>query len=159
MISEENKIVLKTMLQNEQVLKMKQYRQHGNVSTYDHCINVTVVSLKIAEKLKLTEEQIKNIIMGAMLHDFYLYDWHDGRLRTEGIHGFSHPKVALSNAEKCFFLNKKQKNIIRSHMFPLTLFHVPLCKEAWIVSTVDTLCACAEYFGKAVSTRPYICGA
>ena len=80
-----------------------------------------------------------------MLHDFFLYDYYvTGRIRKEGIHAWSHPKVALDNATKLFKLNKNQKNIIRSHMFPTTLFHPPLCREAWVVCMADKVCAIKE---------------
>lgn len=144
-LSDTTMYVLDKYASDKAILEMKKFYQHGKRSTYDHCLHVAICSAIVAEKMKLSKEQIENVILGAMLHDYFLYDWHDGRMRKEGIHCWSHPKVALKNACAEFNLNKKQKNIIRAHMFPSTIFHVPLCIEAWIVCLVDKLCATTEY--------------
>lgn len=139
-----NKKMYDALRLHPNILKMHQYCQHGNMSTYEHCINVTEQALKIAKHFDLTEAQERNIIIGAMLHDYYLYDWHDGRKRPEGIHAWSHPKKALHNAIKDFKINEHQRNIIRSHMFPMTLLHPPKNIEAWIVTMADKYCAAQE---------------
>lgn len=144
-LSPYNKMTMLEYLENPQVMQMKQYCHHGNITTYDHCRNVTKKACKIADKLKLSNEKIRNIIIGSILHDFYLYDYHHNRRRKEGIHAWSHPRTALRNAEEIFVLNNKQRNIIRSHMFPTCLFHPPTCIEAWIVTLADKYCAIEEY--------------
>jgi uncharacterized protein len=63
---------------------------------------------------------------------------------------FSHPIVAMHNAEKYFDLDNKVLNIIESHMFPLTITHVPKSKEAIIVCFVDKYCAIREMMHKKV---------
>ena len=141
--------IINRVINDKNVMTMKRFRQHKNVSTYEHSINVVQMSLKMAQRFHLTLRQINNMIIGAMLHDFYLYDYHvTGRISKNGIHAWSHPKVSLNNALMYFDLNKNQKNIIRSHMFPTTLFHPPLCKEAFIVCIADKICAFREYFIK-----------
>lgn len=139
--------LINKMLNNKEIQKMKQHKHHGQISTFDHTLDVLWVSLVIASILKLDHTTMTNIIIGSILHDFYLYDWHTGthRFRKDGIHGWSHPKTSLRNAKEYFNINKKQENIIRSHMFPLTLFHMPICKEAWIVTLSDKYCAIYEY--------------
>lgn len=144
-LPEESAALYDNILNDERVLIMRKYRQHGQTSTYEHCINVTRASCRIAVRFGLDSSCLNNIIIGAMLHDFYLYDWHTTRFRKEGLHGFSHPKVALKNADALFNLNDKQRNIIQSHMFPLTLLHPPKCKEAWVVVIADKYCAVQEY--------------
>lgn len=141
-----NEKVFAEITNHSKVQSMKQFKQHGFVSTYEHCVNVLEISVKIADKWKLSETEVNNLIVGAMLHDFYLYDWHDGRKRKEGMHAWSHPKVALKNAKKCFDLNDNQQNIIRCHMYPTCFLHPPKCKEAWAVVLADKYCAIGEYF-------------
>ena len=87
--------------------------------------------------------------MGALLHDFYLYDWHNkgtfhGLRRLFEMHGFSHPGCACINAERVFGITKKEQSIISSHMWPLTFRHVPSCREAIIVCLADKYCAVVE---------------
>lgn len=138
------KQLFKNMQNNPNILQMTKFRHHVIYTTYDHCVNVTRLSLKIGKKLKLSEEQMQNIVVGAMLHDYFLYDYYDGRITSDGIHAWSHSKVAFRNAERQFNLNNNQRNIIRSHMFPTTLLHPPKCKEAIIVNISDKLCAIYE---------------
>ena len=81
------------------------------------------------------------LVIGALLHDYFLYDWHDGEGRH--LHGFTHPECAYKNAEKDYTLSPRVKNIIVRHMFPLTPIP-PTCTEAWIVCIADKICAIEE---------------
>lgn len=129
---------------NDPIVKdMANYRQHGNISTLKHCINVAIVSFIIVTIFNININ-LDNLIQGAILHDFYLYDWHNGRKRPEGLHGFNHPKIAVKNAKRYFNINKQVENIIASHMFPLTITKIPKSKEAFIVSIADKICAIKE---------------
>ena len=75
--------------------------------------------------------------------DYYLYDWHDPNKGFRW-HGFKHHRFALQNAERDFVLSKRERNIIRSHMFPLTFWCLPKCREAWLVTLSDKLVATEE---------------
>ena len=130
---------------DERLSRMKAFGQHGETDTYEHCCNVAAMALKIAFVFHLKEYKIRNAIVGAMLHDFYLYDYHGARRTVRGFHAFVHPEIALENACAIFDLNDRQKNVIRSHMFPATLFHVPKCAEAWVVNLSDKYCAVREF--------------
>ena len=81
------------------------------------------------------------LVIGALLHDYFLYDWHGGEGRH--LHGFTHPECAFRNAEKDYTLSPRVKNIIVRHMFPLTPIP-PTCTEAWIVCIADKICAIEE---------------
>jgi uncharacterized protein len=87
---------------------------------------------------------------GALLHDFFLYDWrnHDvPDLPAGKFHGIEHPKIALANAKKHFVLNDIEKDIVRKHMWPLTLVP-PKYKESFIVSFADKYLASKEFVTK-----------
>lgn len=117
--------------------KQVEYIQHGKTSVLEHVIEVSFSCyLKYYNNKKI---DLRSLVRGALLHDFFLYDWHIKKklIGRKGLHGYNHPKVALNNASKEFTLSKKERNIIRSHMWPLTFFHFPCCKEAWIVSLID----------------------
>lgn len=118
--------------------------QHGTTSIYRHSLNVAYTSLWMMERWQIRLEP-KSLVRGALLHDYFLYDWHekDGGHR---LHGFRHPAFALYNASKDFSLNRKERNIIARHMFPLTVLP-PRCLEAWIVCFVDKYCAFSETMG------------
>ena len=62
-------------IENEKVKRMDKYIQHGTTSTLDHCIAVAYVSFAMAKKLNIHCDY-NSLIRGALLHDYFLYDWH-----------------------------------------------------------------------------------
>ena len=117
------------------------YIQHGTVSVYEHCLSVTRCSCHIARLLRIPIYR-RSLIRGALLHDYFLYDWHekDGDHR---LHGFHHPARALKNAREDFDLTNVESNIILRHMFPIVPVP-PTCREGWIVCLADKVCATKE---------------
>lgn len=69
------KCKLAEYLQDSAVCSMDEYVQHGTTSTLQHCLSVVHISCAMAEKLHI-RVNYENLIVGALLHDFYLYDWH-----------------------------------------------------------------------------------
>jgi uncharacterized protein len=120
----------------------KNYYAHGNTTVFDHSINVAFLSFC---KALHSNRQIDyySLVRGALLHDYYLYDWHKNKKFT--FHGLKHHKIALKNAMQDFSLNETEQNIILSHMFPLTLFHIPKNTEARIVCLMDKRAAIQEH--------------
>lgn len=123
----------------------RKLRQHGTTSVLRHSIQVAAVSLRLARALHLRVDR-KALIRGALLHDYFLYDWHlPSGARPPMTHGFTHPKTALNNARADFSLSPREENIIARHMFPLTPVP-PACREAWLVCLADKYCALQETF-------------
>lgn len=127
---------------NPDIQKMKQYSQHKVSNTFTHSHNVAVYAYYLAERLKW-EVDMRALVMGAMLHDYYLYDARKSSIGGYR-HGIGHPLTALANADKIFELSSRTKNIITSHMWPLTFLHLPKCKEAVLVNIADKYCAFME---------------
>lgn len=130
------------LIQSDQVQAMKKFIQHGNTTTFTHSLVVSYYSYWLSLRLPITLDS-KSIARGALLHDFYLYDWHIPD-KSRKLHGFTHPTLALSNAKKHFSLNTIEKDIIRHHMWPLTFTQLPRKKEAMLVCFVDKICSLAE---------------
>jgi hypothetical protein len=128
----------------EQIFEMNQYIQHGNTSTLTHSLVVSYYSYIVSLHLPLKFDT-RSVIRGAMLHDFYLYDWHIPD-KSHKLHGYKHPNFALINARKYFTLNPVEEDIIAKHMWPLTLRKPPLCREAMLVCLVDKYCSFMETF-------------
>lgn len=119
----------------------KTFFQHGTVSVYEHSLSVAILCVIIAALLPL-RINTRSLVRGALLHDYFLYDWHipDKKHR---LHGFHHAKRAYKNAAQDFELNEIEENMIRSHMFPLNLI-LPKCRESVILCICDKLCASKE---------------
>lgn len=125
---------------------LKKHRQHRGNTTFRHCRSVAVESFRLAQRFgwKVDEDALAR---GAMLHDYHLYTRRKKNINALR-HLISHPKWARGNAEKAFELSGKEKNIIESHMWPLTLFKPPKSKEAVLVTLADKLCALREMRGR-----------
>lgn len=136
--------IISDIITNETVQKMKNFRQHYETSTYEHCFQVAYISYKISKKLGL---DYKASARAGMLHDLFLYDWRNSKklLNLKGFHAFIHPKIALENASKLFNLSKKEKDIIVKHMWPVTL-SLPRYPESFLITIVDKYSALQESF-------------
>jgi len=136
---------VRSMARNEKVQSTRKLTQHGNVSVFAHSVAVAHYSVKLARALKLECDK-RSLIRGAMLHDFFLYDWHKMHNAGDGLHGFAHPTTASKNAVRHFRLNKRELDIIRKHMWPLTLTKMPKYIESWLVCAADKYCSLMETF-------------
>lgn len=133
------------ILKSKNFQKTKGYIQHGNVTVSMHSQDVAKYSLFISEKLHINCQK-EELIRGALLHDYFLYDWHsENHKEICRLHGFYHPGIALKNAKKEYYLTPREQDIIKKHMWPLTIVP-PMCREAWIVSLADKWCSLLETF-------------
>lgn len=131
------------IITNPEYQSMKKYVAHGSYSVYDHSIRVAVLAYCMCRQNRWKVDY-ESLIIGCLLHDFYLYDWHHAH-EGHKLHGFRHPFIALMKAKKVYKLNSKVCNMIRSHMFPLTFWTIPLSKEAWILTLADKISATMEH--------------
>lgn len=129
------------LIESEVVQKMCNFTQHGDTTTFDHCLMVSFKSFQFCRKFNL---DYRAAARGGLLHDLFLYDWHDKDLEIN-LHGFYHPGIALRNAEKAFVLDDKEKEIIKKHMWPLTVVP-PKCREAYVICYFDKTCTLKEVF-------------
>ena len=72
--------LVKDIINNDVVKEMKKYRQHYDVNTFEHCMNVSYISYKICKKLKW---DYKSMARAAMLHDLFLYDWRNSKKKIQ----------------------------------------------------------------------------
>ncbi len=136
------------ILTSDKYSKTSEFIQHGNVSVLEHSLLVAKYSIALNRRFKIKCNE-RNLVRGALLHDYFLYDWHD--YNSEGnehprLHGFYHPGIALKNAKRDFELNEIEMEIIRKHMWPLTIIP-PRCREAWVVTMADKYTSLLETLG------------
>lgn len=145
-ITEEKKIILdkefmeiaRSIAQLPGVAGLSKYEHHHGKTRLYHVIEVAYLSFRIGKRLSL---DCRSIVKGSMLHDLFFYDWLRGGPR---LHGFRHPAIALENAKRITSLTKKEEDIIKKHMWPLTPCP-PLYRESLVVSLVDTFCSVKDY--------------
>ena len=143
----------KSIILSPEAQATKQFIQHGETTVFEHCLAVAKFSLLIAHFLERTlkiDIDKDSLVRGALLHDYFLYDWHI-KDKSRRFHGFTHASVAAANADRDFELNDLEREIIAKHMFPLTPFP-PTHREGIIVSLADKWCALAETFKIDVSS-------
>ena len=166
------------IIQSDSYQEEKDFCQHGVISTYEHSLAVTYMSVYLAFHFyaakykvdnatgkrvvtrpgRLDEINLKSLVRGALLHDYYLYDWHDPSVKGRNVHGYTHARKAMNNAIRDFDINELEQRIIFCHMFPLNISRIPGCREAWIVCMADKICAAFETI-KKIHYRRIIAGA
>jgi len=131
--------IAEPILRNSEFQRRRTFLHHQD-SVYDHSIRVAYVSYKMAKLISRYKKiNIKNVVISALLHDFYLRPWReDKKTLIWEKHGFVHGKVASINSYQFFpkIMNRRIENAIKRHMFPLTLIP-PRYIEGWIVTTAD----------------------
>lgn len=123
----------------DEVQGLKKYPQHSDIDRLRHILSVTYMSYRMA--LDSGADTLQTV-RGAILHDLFYYDWHDGDW-SHRPHGYRHPGFALKNARELTELTEIEENIIYRHMFPLTPVP-PKYREGLIVSFADKYCATLE---------------
>ena len=132
--------------------ELKNFRHHYSTNRYQHCLNVAWYTFLWCKRRGLNA---KSAARGAMLHDFFLYDWRvEGSQPIEGKYVEVHPLVALANAEKYFEVDDIMRDCILHHMWPSAKGR-PLTKEGLIVTLADKYCATMEIGVHTVQTVPF----
>lgn len=139
------------ILTNPEFIRLREFRHH-NGSIYDHVKAVAYLTYRFCRTKKL---DYSSATRGALLHDFFLYDWRTGK-DEQGKHHkghiYLHPKMALENAVKNFSINDTERDIILNHMWPLSP-SIPRYKETYIVSFIDKYVATREFIEMLKKSR------
>lgn len=133
--------ILTEVCRNSRMLASSHFLQHGTTSVFRHSVAVAYVCLWAARRLRIPVDT-KSLIRGALLHDYFLYDWHE-KDDSHRLHGFFHAGKALRNAMEEFELSEREQDMIKRHMFPLNPIP-PRCREAWILCLADKVCSGKE---------------
>lgn len=130
------------ILTSATMLSTKKHYQHGEASVYDHSVAVALECLRIADKYGIAVDR-KSLIRGALLHDYFLYDWHSSP-KEHRPHGFTHAATALKNARRDFQVNSLEAEMIYCHMFPMNITRMPLHRESIILCIADKIVGTEE---------------
>lgn len=122
------------------VRRMSQYIQHGSTTTYDHVLRVARTAYRLNHILHLKADD-HSLIRASILHDYYLYDWHQ---QGDRLHGYHHARIAADNALRDFAISPAEQAMIQSHMWPLNLFSIPLSRGGWLLTIADKIASVQE---------------
>ena len=151
-ITEEQKEKLESLyqsfLKDEKILRMKDISMHRGSNCYIHSFKVAKKAIK--KSLNKKNINLEVVMIGAILHDYYLYDWRQDRSKLKK-HAKNHPAVAIENAMRDFSISEEVKKVIKSHMWPLNIKEYPKSKEAKIVSISDK----AVTIGESLTSKKY----
>ncbi len=142
--------VVKDILYNNEFDKMGDIVHHG-LDRKNHSLRVSYYSYKICRMLGL--DYVSSARAG-LLHDFFFENNRNSSLIKRAKTLVMHPKYALKNSEELFYLNDMEKDIIVSHMFPISI-KPPKYIEGWIVNVVDDVVAVSEIGYKARNKITY----
>ena len=149
-IEEQNRLetIYQAFLNDEKILRMKNISMHRGSNCYLHSFKVAKKAIK--KSLNRKDVKLEVVLLGAILHDYYLYDWRKDRSKLKK-HGKNHPSVAINNAVKDFDISEEVKKVIKSHMWPINIKDYPKSKEAKIVSISDK----AVTIGESLTSKKY----
>ncbi|MDR3173247.1 MAG: HD domain-containing protein [Treponema sp.] len=139
------------ILESEAFVPCKDFIQHGSISIYEHCRSVAELSFSLGESLGGIDK--RSLVRAALLHDFFLYDWHTPE-RMWSLHGWTHPVIAAENARTAFGISDKEYSLIRTHMWPYTLLHPPQYREGWLLCLADKIVSLRETIFCRKKTAP-----
>lgn len=126
--------IVNDILKNEDFIHLK-YEIHHGISRLEHSLHVAKLTYLACKYLGV--KKIKEVTRAALLHDFF---------RSEEVPSnafINHAKKAAENASAVFEMDEFQRNIIASHMFPVTK-ELPKSKESVLVSLADKAVAVYE---------------
>ncbi len=135
------------LLNDENVLKLREFRHHLVTTRFQHSLNVSYYNYKLCKLFRL---DAKSAARAGLLHDLFFYNRKE-HTNAERSHAAEHAKVALQNASALFSLNEVETDMIVNHMWPITT-KLPRHGETFAIQLVDKFCAVAEVMTSVLST-------
>ncbi len=120
------------------------YLQHKGTSVREHSISTARISVALARHTPFKYDYAA-LVRGSLLHDYFLYDWHDKNKDIEH-HMYNHASRALQNAARDFAINPIEADMIKKHMFPVNLTAIPRYRETFLLTLSDKIAALREIF-------------
>lgn len=124
--------IVKDIIEDETVRELATFKHHKFTNRLEHSISVSYSAYRWAKRMRLDSAAVAR---AGLLHDLFFTMMIDSKNSRE--HLSKHPEMALENAKQLCELSDLEQDIIVSHMFLVTLNHVPKYKESFLVSLID----------------------
>ena len=132
--------IVRNILNSDDFQKRKEFKHHGDISVYQHSLEVSFLAYEISKKMDDVDST--RVAIGGLLHDFYSEPWQEKHqpLFSKENHCFKHAHEALLNSKELYgeYLDDIIEDIIEKHMYPLNS-KPPKYKEGWLITIVDKL--------------------
>ena len=144
-MEEEFLAMIEPIVSTKEYRRLKQHRHHIRSNVYDHSVRLAYLCYRHCKRHNCSAAP-EEIVRGALLHDFFLYELH-GDTRPPRFHGYRHPRHALNNAQARFgALSRGERDMILRHMFPVTPIP-PKTRAGWLICFYDKVAAFKDLFG------------
>ncbi len=142
--------IVEDLINSSHVQQMGKIIHHvDEVSCLDHSLFVAYITYRVSKFFKMNYIEATR---GALLHDLHLQDWSLTNIKKpERL--VIHPGIALENANRLYDLSDIEKDIIITHMWPITITKIPRKKESVVVNCADKICAVYEFSGMYKKTK------
>ena len=107
-------LITKDILTNNNFIKLKDEPHHGN-NRYNHSVRVAI---KMYKMIPDTDPNKIKAVRASLLHDFF-YNEEMSHLTKNERYKY-HPAYSIKNSINNFNIGKLEREMIRTHMFPLT---------------------------------------
>ncbi len=136
--------VLEPYINHEIVQKMKnEYAHNKQISRFEHSLYVAYIAFLICKKLKLNAS---SAAIGGLLHDVGI-KYGLSSAKDKLLDFFCHPKQSENLLLEHFDISDMERNIINTHMWPVTITKPPKYAESFMVNIADKYCASVEFLG------------
>ena len=132
-------LITNDILTNDNFLKLKNEPHHGN-NRYDHSVRVAI---KMYKAIPDKDPNKVKAVRASLLHDFF-YRSEMTNLTPMERYKY-HPAYSIKNSIKNFNIGKLEREMIRTHMFPLTN-KIPKNKYSYKLVLCDKLVSIKETF-------------
>lgn len=121
-------------LEDSKVQSLKNIPHHDS-NRFEHSLKVSYLAYKICKRLNLN---YRSAAKAGLLHDFYFNRIEECRNLNDKVSLFTneHPEDAVRNASVLFYLTPLEKDIILTHMWPVSK-RMPKHRESFIVNFSD----------------------
>lgn len=145
-IREEIREIGQNILSSEEYRFAMRREHHYNSNVADHSYSVAMTSLKVCKVLNKLHIKTDNkaMVRGALCHDLglakYRHTYTTGKQCC-----FQHPVDSVDVAKALLRdMNDTEEDIIRHHMFPLTI-HPPKTVEGYVITYADKYCSVKDF--------------